>query len=188
MGNVYQDFPLLENQRFLLRQVGEKDAQELVEVYGDKNALPFFNSDNCNGDNFYYPTRERMAEAIRFWLRGYEKGWFVRWAVVEKGTGRAIGTAELCRRDSQEGFGGCGILRLDVKNSCERAETLLHLLRLTLPCAFERMGCGEVATKAPLYAVERREALAKAGFVEDARPLIGEGGRSYWDYWVIARP
>ena len=29
-----------------------------VNVYGDKNALPFFNSDNCHGDNFYYPDEE----------------------------------------------------------------------------------------------------------------------------------
>lgn len=188
MGDVYRDLPLLEDQRFLLRQVGEEDAGDLAQVYGDKNALPFFNSDNCNGDNFYYPTRERMLEAIRFWRRGYEERWFVRWAVADKGAGRAVGTVELCRRASRDSFDGCGILRLDVKNSLERAEVLLQLLRLILPSAFEMMDCGAIITKAPLYAVERREALEKAGFAEEHRPLIGEDGKQYWDYWVTARP
>lgn len=38
-------------------------------MYSDKNALPFFNSDNCHGDNFYYPNEDRMRQAIKFWLR-----------------------------------------------------------------------------------------------------------------------
>ena len=52
MKNIYQTNLQLENQRFLLRYAEEKDAPDLLEVYSDKNALPFFNSDNCHGDNF----------------------------------------------------------------------------------------------------------------------------------------
>ena len=58
MNNVYEECPILENDRFLLRFVTKEDATDLLKVYSDKNALPFFNSDNCHGDNFYYSTKE----------------------------------------------------------------------------------------------------------------------------------
>ena len=58
--NLYSSCPTLESSRFLLRFVEEGDCADLLEVYGDKNALPFFNSDNCDGDNFYYDTLERL--------------------------------------------------------------------------------------------------------------------------------
>ena len=66
MSNVYEKCPSLENERFLLRFVEEKDANDLLEVYSDKNALAFFNSDNCGGENFYYTTEEQMVDAIGY--------------------------------------------------------------------------------------------------------------------------
>ena len=102
--NIYEEVPVLESGRFLLRQVEDKDCGDLLRVYSDKNALPFFNSDNCDGDNFYYATRERMAEALGFWRLSYENGWFARLSIVDKGTSAVVGTVELCRRVSQDPF------------------------------------------------------------------------------------
>ena len=84
MKPVYEEVPVFENDDYLLRFVTVDDAKDLLKVYGDKNALPFFNSDNCHGDNFYYSTIERMNEAIQFWLYSYKEKYFVRWAIVEK--------------------------------------------------------------------------------------------------------
>lgn len=56
---------MLENERFKLRVVENEDCDDLLQVYSDKNALPFFISDNCDGDNFYYATKERMMEALQ---------------------------------------------------------------------------------------------------------------------------
>lgn len=72
--NIYETCPVLENERFKLRLVEKEDTGDLLKVYSDKNALPFFNSDNCDGDNFYYSTKERMAEAFDFWKLSYENG------------------------------------------------------------------------------------------------------------------
>ena len=60
MKNVYEECPKFENERWLLRLVEKSNVDDLLKVYGDKNALPFFNSDNCDGDNFYYHTKELM--------------------------------------------------------------------------------------------------------------------------------
>ena len=109
---VYEQCPQLESERFFLRLVEEKDGSDLLDVYGDKNALPFFNSDNCHGDNFYYPTEEKMLNAIRFWLSSYRERWFIRWAIVDKATRKAIGTIEMFHRESDDAFNHSGVLRL----------------------------------------------------------------------------
>ena len=92
MKNVYEECPVFENEHWLLRFVEKSDSEALLKVYGDKNALPFFNSDNCDGDNFYYHTKELMDKAMDFWLYSYREKWFVRWAIIDKASGKAIQT------------------------------------------------------------------------------------------------
>ena len=39
----------------------------------------------------------------------------------------------------------------------------------------------------PIYAVERRAALADAGYAAKRQPLIGHDGTHYYDYWQMLR-
>ena len=94
--NVYESIPTMEKGEIRLRPVTAADEAALLRVYGDPLALPFFNSDNCHGDIFYYDTPEKMRRAMDFWRTSWEKGWFVRWAIERRG--EVIGTVELCRR------------------------------------------------------------------------------------------
>ena len=126
--NIYETCPELKNERFLLRAVKDTDCDDLLRVYSDKNALPFFNSDNCNGDNFYYATRERMAEAMDFWKLSYQNGWFARLSIVDKAISGVIGTIELCLRVSEDEFDHMGILRVDVKSDYEKADMLHSII------------------------------------------------------------
>lgn len=182
MENIYRHAVQFENDRFLLRFVTGEDVDDLLEVYSDKNALPFFNSDNCHGDNFYYPTRERMMQAIDFWLFSYEKGYFVRWSIVDRETGKVIGTVELFHRCAADGLCG-GVLRLDLRSDYENRETIESILALLLPRVPEYFS-DTVITKAPIYAVERIAALQKLGFSPSERLLVGEDGYAYNGYWV----
>ena len=77
MVDVYKNCPEYENEDYLVRMVCQEDRMDLLKVYSDKRAVPFFNSDNCDGDNFYYATKERMAEVIGFCHMSYENGWLV---------------------------------------------------------------------------------------------------------------
>ncbi|MBQ6654318.1 MAG: GNAT family N-acetyltransferase [Erysipelotrichaceae bacterium] len=188
MTNVYSHCPEMENDRFRLRPVRKKDAEDLLKVYSDRNALPFFNSDNCHGDNFYYPTLERMEQAIDFWLSSYENGWFVRWSVIDKTISQAIGTIEVFRRQADDDFNDVGVLRLDVRSDYERAEILEELLRLFVPQAYELFGCREIITKVPLYALERLQAAQRAGFEKSESLLIGTYDHyPYNNYWMIRK-
>lgn len=187
MSDIYENCPVIENEDFLIRLVNAKDATDLLEVYGDKNALPFFNSDNCNGDNFYCQTKEHMAEAIKFWLWSYfEVKEFVRFSICDKNSSKVVGTIEIFRRMSEDYFNDCGLLRLDLRNDWEEQEKIEKILGMILEPFKKLFDYKMVATKAPVYAVERIQALKKWGFEKSEEALIGgHNGKMYYDYWVL---
>ena len=188
MSDVYEKCPIFEDENFLLRFVEEKDVKDLLEVYSDKNALPFFNSDNCDGDNFYYPTEERMQEALRFWLDSYRKRWFVRFTIVDKNVSKAIGTAELFHRVSEDAFNDMGVLRLDVKSEYEVKDKLFDILSLIVRPSFELFHCEEIITKVPVYAVERISAVQEFGFTKSEHLMVGTNdGYAYNGYWTMKK-
>ena len=183
--NIYETCPTLENENFLLRLFTNEDCDDLLKVYSDKNALPFFNSDNCDGDNFYYATKERMAEALDFWNLSYKNGWFARLSIVDKTVSNVIGTVELCLRVSEDEFNNMGILRVDVRSDYEKEDVLYEIISLITPHLSEMLGCYGIITKAPIYAIERIKAIQKAGFTKSDHLLIGKTGYAYDGYWVM---
>lgn len=186
--SVYENCPELENDKYLLRFVKKDDARDLLKVYSDKQALPFFNSDNCHGDNFYYYTMELMEKAIDFWISSYETGWFVRFTIVDKEASQAIGTIELFHRVADDDFNGVGVLRLDVGSRYEEAGVLEDILSLIIKPAYELFECDKIITKAPIYAVERIKALQQCGFEKSDSLLVGSNDHhAYNGYWSIRR-
>lgn len=184
--DIYQECQELENENYEIRLVDHKDAVDLFEVYGDKFALPYFNSDNCNGSNFYCTKLEDVENTIKYWLMEYyETKGFVRFSIIDKIRSKVIGTIEMFRRISEDGWKDCGILRLDLRSDCEQADIIYGILSLIFPSFYEWFNCKQIITKAPGYAVERIEALKRFGFEKSETPLIGHHmNRAYYDYWV----
>ena len=182
--DIYKTCPTLQNDAFILRLIDDGDAADLLKVYGDIKAVPFFNGDNCHGDDFHYTTIERMREALTFWKDAYKNGWFVRLAIVCRQTNETIGTIEQFRRDENDYFTECGLLRLDLRSDYERADIIQSILSLIVTPSFELFGVKIVATKAVPSATERIKALSAFGFVKSTEALIGHDGTKYYDYYV----
>ena len=187
MSNVYEECPKLENDKFLLRFIEETDMEDLLKVYSDKNALPFFNSDNCDGDNFYYATLDRMKSAYDFWVYSYREKWFVRWSIVDKKTNEVIGTIELFKRSSDDETDGMGTLRLDVRSDYEKGDSLKSILEVIVPNAYDLFDTDTILTKIPNYAIERAAAAKSLGFEKRDIILIGDDGEAYTGYWTADR-
>lgn len=183
--NIYKECPTLENDKYIMRPVQAGDLNDLLKVYSDKKAVPFFNSDNCHGDDFYYTTLERMQQALDFWQQAYDNGWFLRLSIVDKKSGEVIGAIEEFRRDENDFFTNCGLLRLDLRSDYEKAAEIKSVLSLIAAPSFEMFGCGIVATKAIPSAKERIKALTALGFILSHEPLIGHDGTKYYDYYVL---
>lgn len=184
--NVYDKCPSFENEDFLLRLVSQEDVEDLLKVYSDEKAVPFFNSDNCNGDDFHYTTMERMKQAIDFWIISYENKYFVRWSIIDKHTNAAIGTIELFHRDSTDFFNQCGLLRLDIRSDYEKASTIKNILTLIVPPAYNMFYCDIIATKVISKAKERYAAMTELEFERTEEKMVGgDDGRIYGDYMVL---
>lgn len=189
MTNPYEECPIYENETYLLRLVDAADAPDLLLVYFDEQAVPFFNSDNCNGDNFHYTSLERMQKAIEFWLREYGSKGFIRWTIINKTIKQAVGTIELFNRKSEDYFNNCGLLRLDLRSDYEQETVISEILSLILLPAFELFHCQMIATKVPSFAAQRKRAMTQFGFTDTEHTLIGgHDNKRYGNYCILQKP
>lgn len=185
MQDVYIKCPKFENEKYKLRFVSQEDCTDLLKVYSDLKAVPLFNSDNCYGDNFHYSTRERINEAIKYWIFEYNRKGFVRWSIFDKQEAEVVGTIELFQRTSDDYFTECGLLRLDLRSDYENEVEIKKILSLIIYPAFELFKCNKIATKAIEKATERIKALEKIGFSMSSEKLIGHDGTQYSSYYVL---
>ena len=184
MQDVYECCPKFEGARFMIRQISQDDCEDMLRIYSDEQSVPLFNSDNCHGDDFHYVTMERVRSAIEFWCYSYMHRYFVRWAVVDKTSGEAIGTIELFKREADDWFTDCSILSLDLRSDYEHEGVIWEILELIVPKAYALFDCSMIATKAVPAAKERICALARLGFTRSDEKLIGHDGAKYGDYFV----
>lgn len=182
--DIYEICPTFATPRFLLRQTTLSDCDDLLKVYSDKQSVPLFNADNCTGD-FYMTRREDMEGCIRFWLAEYAQRYYIRWSILDRETGRAVGTIELFRRIASDYFHDVGLLRLDLRSDYETEAVITELLQALIPQTPALFGFSRFATKAVPLAVQRRKALAKLGFSPSPEILYGHDGRGYGDYWEL---
>ncbi len=182
--DVYDQIPVMESDKFLLREISEDtDAEDLLKVYSDESAVPLFNSDNCVND-FYYVSIEEMKDTIEFWKKEYQKKHYVRWAIIDKKTNRAIGTIELFNRKANDYFNNCGLLRLDLRSDYEKQDDIEDILAIIIPKAKELFACERIATKAIPIAKERIKTLEHIGFCLSEESVIGHDGIRYGSYYV----
>lgn len=184
--DVYEHCPQFSSARYWLRMVTLEDRDDLLKVYSDTNAVPIFNSDNCTGD-FYITTQEDMGRTIEFWLMEYGSRYYVRWSVIDRETGHAIGTIELFHRTAQDFFHHVGLLRLDLRSDYEKEAAITDILFLLLPHAWDLFSCDTIATKIPPCAQVRRAALSRLGFQPSPEKLYGHDGTAYGDYYTLRK-
>ncbi|MBQ8196016.1 MAG: N-acetyltransferase [Oscillospiraceae bacterium] len=172
---LYRNYPLIDGIHFSLRYTASEDCADLLKVYSDEKAVPLFNSDNCNGDDFHYTTMECMKQALDFWRFSHDNRYFVRWTITDKTINEAIGTVELCGEKER------GIFRLDLRSDYEKKDVISDLLGLC-DVLFDYFDI--VVTKAVPQAAERIAALEESGFKPYSEKIVGHDGTEYGDYYV----
>jgi hypothetical protein len=153
------------------------DAEELLKCYSDEKAVPFFNSDNCHGDDFYYTTIERMKQAIEFWDFSYKNNYFVRWTVLFDAN--IIGTVEMFHRNADDDFNHYGILRIDLQSKYETKLILDNILEIANENYYKAFKVNAILTKAIPEATERIASLSHNGYQTLNKKLM-----TYDNYYV----
>ena len=162
MPNPYTACPTFDTEHFHLRLVKLSDAEDLLKCYGDPKAQALFNDDNCN-TNFHFTSENYLENYIKSWLEAYENKHFVRFAIVDKASEKAVGTIEMF------GMVGAyksprGVLRVDICSEYEQPEFLDPLFTLCVREFFPLFKPEHMLHKAVPSAVHRIAILQKLGF------------------------
>ncbi|MBL4938271.1 N-acetyltransferase [Clostridium sp. YIM B02515] len=179
MINIYEKCPAYKGEIITLKQTSMEDAEELLKCYSDEKSVPFFNSDNCNGDDFYYITIERMKQAIDFWDFSYTNRYFVRWTVILNSTNEKIGTIEMFHRIAEDEFNHYGVLRIDLQSKYETQEVISDILDIANDNFYEAFEVEAIVTKAVQEAVQRIASLVDNGYKPLKKKMI-----KYDDYFI----
>jgi RimJ/RimL family protein N-acetyltransferase len=179
MINVYKKCPVYQTEHVTLRKTEMDDAEELLWCYSDEKSVPFFNSDNCDGDDFHYKKIDVMREAIEFWNFSYENSYFVRWSVVMNDNSQVVGTIEMFHRAIDDEFNGMGILRIDLRSDQERKPIIGDILEIADKHFYKLFDVSHILTKAVPEATERISVLKEKGY----RPLGKKLGQ--YDFYYI---
>ena len=154
--NPFEECPTFTTKSFTIRLITEDDSESLFKCYNDQTAVELMNDDNCDF-GFYVDSQEKMSETIGYWLDFYNKGYFIRFSIVDNATGEAIGTIE--------GFvGESGVLRVDIASAYEKADYLSEIFVFAKDNFHALFGNEYLVTKAISKAVERRQALEMNGW------------------------
>jgi ribosomal-protein-alanine N-acetyltransferase len=179
MKNIYEECPTYIKDLITLRQTTSEDIEELLKCYSDEKAVPFFNSDNCNGDDFHYTSLERMKQAIDFWDYSYANKYFARWTVIANDTHEKVGTIEMFHRLAADEFNHYGVLRIDLQSKYETQKYIDNILEIVNQNFFRAFDVKFILTKAIPDATERIASLGREGYVPINKKLV-----IYDDYFV----
>jgi hypothetical protein len=180
LKNVYTDCPIYKGNLVSLRHTKLDDTEDLLKCYSDEKAVPFFNSDNCHGDNFHYKTKERMRQAIEFWNFSYIHKYFVRWTIILNETNEKLGTIEMFHRVADDEFNHYGVLRIDLHSDYETEAIISDILQLANNNFYESFDVKAILTKAIPDARERIAALINQGYYPLNKKFM-----IYEDYYIL---
>lgn len=154
--NIYKDCPTVSKDNLTFRLLEQSDSESLFECYHDKNAVELMNDDNCDF-GFFSESLDKMAETVWYWIDFYKKQFFVRFALVDNNTNKAVGTVE--------GFNAeIGVLRIDIKPEYEREDCISEILSFAEENFYEYFGNEYLVTKAIPKAEQRISALQSHGW------------------------
>jgi len=165
--NPYEQCPTFETEHFHLRQVQLKDAADLVECYKNPTLAVQGSAHGCLVGPGYYgsQTKREMRKFIRFWRMEYrKKHWYVRWSVIDRQSGVAVGTVEAGAFDIPAVGTGVGMI-IDLAAPYETEADLAELLRLSIDEFYTLFNADVFVIYGMPGADVRLNALADAGFI-----------------------
>ena len=91
MNNInlaFNEFPILETNKFLLREVKENDYKEIYEIYCEKEVVKYQQIDPMH-------TLEQAQKSVNAFLNGFKNKKFIRWCIADKVHDKVIGLITL---------------------------------------------------------------------------------------------
>ena len=127
-NSIFKEFPVINTERLILRQLREGDAEELFNYFSDKEVYKY--------TDWYGPKSvEHAKKIIDAWNSGYEEGWIIRFAIEDKNTNKIIGTVFFTEFDEYNKRAEIGY---DLSRKYWRQGIMSEVFENILPLAYEK--------------------------------------------------
>ena len=153
-----RDFPTLETERLLLREIVASDAPVLFAIHGDCESMRWFGTDPLDD----LQQAEQLVETFAAWRRMPNPG--TRWGIQTKADGRLVGTCGLFKWN--RGWKSC-IVGYELARSAWGAGLMTEALSVVLAWGFEHMELNRVEAQVHPENAASTKLLATLGFVRE---------------------
>ena len=166
---IFSDMPKLQSERLWLRPMRVSDAEDMY-CYAKRSDVTIYLLWSP------HPSRSYTEEYLRYIEKRYRLGEFYDWAVVEKESGRMIGTCGFTRLDLSHNVGEIGyVLSPDFHGSGLGTEAAKRVLRF----GFEVLGLHRIEVKfmqgnAASLRVSEKLGMQFEGYHRDAMFVKGQ--------------
>ncbi|HEX2620088.1 MAG TPA: GNAT family N-acetyltransferase, partial [Phototrophicaceae bacterium] len=165
----FTQFPVLETERLLLRQITSDDAQAVLNIRGDYEVTKY----NIGAA---YTSIEQAQALIRNMDEAYLAKTELRWGIVVKSFDTMAGMIGYNYWDQRDRRGSVGF---DLAQAFWRQGIMSEALQAVLKFGFERMKLNRIEADTSIYNHNSQWVLQKAGFKQEGhqREQYFEDGR-----------
>lgn len=150
-------FPILQTNRFLLRQVMMEDVPQLFHYFSDEEVVKYYGLEPFS----------RMEQAEQFVMQvqnGCKNGTMLRWAIAKKETNELVGTIGFHNWNKMHQRAEIGY---ELKREEWRKGVMTEVLQTIIPFGFEKLGLNRIGATVRRENKGSRELLHKFGFAEE---------------------
>lgn len=159
------DFPTLETDRLILREIVTSDAPVLFAIHGNVSAMRWFGTDPLTD----LQQAEKLVETFTAWRQMPNPG--TRWGIQRKLDNQLLGSCGLFKWN--RGWKSC-IVGYELAQSAWGAGFMLEALSAVLPWGFERMELNRVEAQVHPENAASIRLIRALGFVQEGH--LREGG------------
>ena len=151
---VFQTFPQLETERFVLRQLRLADAEALFAILSDEQVTEFY-------DDEPFAEISQAREQIEAWNSGYDARRCIRWGISRKEHDLLVGT---CGYYGFHTWHGRASLGYELARPCWRQGMMTEALEAVIGFGFGQVGLNRIQAVVMPGNVGSERLLEKLGF------------------------
>jgi len=175
---VFQAFPRLETERFVLRQLHASDAEPLFSVFSDEEVTRFY-------DDEAFTEVGQAREQIEAWARGFDAQRAVRWGIAQRTDDTVVGT---CGYYGFHTWNSRGSIGYELARPSWRQGIMTEALDAIIGFGFGEIGLNRIQAVVMPGNVGSEKLLEKLGFRREGllREYENWGGKGYVDVTMFS--
>lgn len=154
----FESFPIIESERFLLRQMTEADASAVFSLFSDPDVMK-------DMGEAPFTQVEQAVMLIDFMNGLFEEGKAIRWGIILKEENVLIGTCGFNGWETNRG--SRGEIAYDLGKPHWRKGYMSEVMKSLLAFGFETLGLYRIEAFTNVDATPSIQLLKKHGFQED---------------------